>query len=293
VEDQKLVLRYPKSGKEEEIVFILQKVAHRLKEYILEKGLAQEDRIFRIAYAAARVVVQKAGKPVGADLSPHDLRGGTSRIRCRRWSPGQRETSSPKMKLHLHWSNEGQLSSRLCSRAYKVHARAREGRLRPLDDGAGHHQGQSRREGQAVWDPPTRFRRPELRLRPIRCHEGVGEHMRRESRNRAALHAPTRIEQDPEHSRPRWLPPNFPGRMALPDRHRGPRKGSARTDGSITTGTAPRLVARAETYRGLAGSNRLHPGKREAPHAAARTRGRSPRGSPRIQAHPSPGGALY
>ena len=82
VEDQKLILRYPKSGKEEEIVFIPQKVAHRLREYIREKGLAQEDRIFRIAYAAARVVVKKAGKRVGADLSPHDLRrhAATKRI---------------------------------------------------------------------------------------------------------------------------------------------------------------------------------------------------------------------
>ena len=34
IEDRKLTLRSPKSGKEQEIVFIPQKVADRLKEYI-------------------------------------------------------------------------------------------------------------------------------------------------------------------------------------------------------------------------------------------------------------------
>ena len=87
VEDQKLVLRYPKSGKEQEIVFIPQKVAHRLREYIREKGFAQEDRIFRIAYAAARVVVKKAGRRVGVDLSPHDLRRHAATYASRSGAP--------------------------------------------------------------------------------------------------------------------------------------------------------------------------------------------------------------
>jgi hypothetical protein len=38
VEEQKLILSNPRSGKEEEVVFIPQKVGNRLKEYIREKG---------------------------------------------------------------------------------------------------------------------------------------------------------------------------------------------------------------------------------------------------------------
>jgi integrase len=73
-EDRKLTLRSPKSGKEREIVFIPQKVADRLKEYITSKGIRSDLRIFPISYTAARRVVNKAGKLVGIHLRPHDLR---------------------------------------------------------------------------------------------------------------------------------------------------------------------------------------------------------------------------
>lgn len=74
VEDRKLTLRDPKSGREEEVVFIPQKLAHRLWEYIRGKGVGPEDRIFPITYGAARVLVRKAGRRVGVELRPHDLR---------------------------------------------------------------------------------------------------------------------------------------------------------------------------------------------------------------------------
>ncbi len=48
IEDRKLTLRNPKSGKEREIVFIPQKVADRLREYIMHKGIASDRRIFPI-----------------------------------------------------------------------------------------------------------------------------------------------------------------------------------------------------------------------------------------------------
>jgi len=64
----------PKSGKESEVVFIPQKVADRLKDYIKEKGIEPDQRIFPITYNAARVMVIKAGKLVGIHLRPHDLR---------------------------------------------------------------------------------------------------------------------------------------------------------------------------------------------------------------------------
>jgi integrase len=74
IEDRKLTLRSPKSGKEREIVFIPQKVADRLKGYINTRGIGSDRRIFPISYTAARIVVNKAGKVVGIHLRPHDLR---------------------------------------------------------------------------------------------------------------------------------------------------------------------------------------------------------------------------
>ena len=74
IQDRKITLPEPKSGKESEVVFIPQKVADRLKEYIKEKGVEPDQLIFPITYNAARVMVKKAGKMVGVNLRPHDLR---------------------------------------------------------------------------------------------------------------------------------------------------------------------------------------------------------------------------
>ena len=74
VEDQKLVIRNPKSGKETEVVFIPKKLADRLKDYLKTRGIEGEQRIFPITYTAARVMVRKAGALVGVHLRPHDLR---------------------------------------------------------------------------------------------------------------------------------------------------------------------------------------------------------------------------
>jgi integrase/recombinase XerD len=74
VEDRKLTLRSPKGGKEQEIVFIPQKVADRVREYINKKGIGPDRRIFPISYTAGREVVNKAGKVVGIHVRPHDLR---------------------------------------------------------------------------------------------------------------------------------------------------------------------------------------------------------------------------
>jgi integrase/recombinase XerD len=74
LQDRKLVLREPKSGKEYEFVFIPQKVADRLREYALQVCNASSDRIFPISYEAARMMVIKSGKLVGIKLRPHDLR---------------------------------------------------------------------------------------------------------------------------------------------------------------------------------------------------------------------------
>ena len=72
--DQKLILRTPKSGKEAEIVFIPRRIADRLNKYIRDKGIKSGHGIFPITYAAARLIVKKAGKLAGTELRPHDLR---------------------------------------------------------------------------------------------------------------------------------------------------------------------------------------------------------------------------
>jgi integrase len=61
IAERKLLLREPKSGRDAEIVFIPQKVADRLREYVRSEK-------------AARAVVRKAGNLVGVYLRPHDLR---------------------------------------------------------------------------------------------------------------------------------------------------------------------------------------------------------------------------
>jgi integrase/recombinase XerD len=74
IQDHKITLAEPKSGKESEVVFIPQKVADRLKDYVRDNKIELEQRIFPITYNAARIMVQKAGKMVGIHLRPHDLR---------------------------------------------------------------------------------------------------------------------------------------------------------------------------------------------------------------------------
>jgi integrase len=74
IAERKLLLREPKSGRDAEIVFIPQKVADRLREYVRSKKIGLNSRIFPICYEAARAVVRKAGNMVGIYLRPHDLR---------------------------------------------------------------------------------------------------------------------------------------------------------------------------------------------------------------------------
>ena len=87
VEDQKLILRNPKSGKEQELVFIPQKIAQRLKDYIRERGFDPGSRIFPIKYGAARNVVERAGKRIGVKVRPHDLRRHAATYASRSGTP--------------------------------------------------------------------------------------------------------------------------------------------------------------------------------------------------------------
>ena len=87
IEDRKANIRDPKSGKEKEVVFLPQKVADRLKAYIRIERTERNRRIFPITYAGARLVVKKAGKLVGIDLRPHDLRRFAATFASRSGTP--------------------------------------------------------------------------------------------------------------------------------------------------------------------------------------------------------------
>ena len=87
IDDRKVRIRGPKSGKEAEVVFIPQKIAERLRQYIMEKGIASNKRVFPITYPAARTVVKKAGELIGIDLNPHDLRRHAATYASRSGTP--------------------------------------------------------------------------------------------------------------------------------------------------------------------------------------------------------------
>ena len=74
VQDRKLHLPNPKSGRASEVVFIPQKVADRLREYIAAENIQDNKRVFPLGYTRAREIVKNAGKKIGIDVKPHDLR---------------------------------------------------------------------------------------------------------------------------------------------------------------------------------------------------------------------------
>ena len=87
VQDRKLYLREPKSGREAEVVFIPQKLANRLNDYIRDKGIEPDKRIFPITYSAARSVIVKAATMVGIQMRPHDLRRHSASYAFRSGTP--------------------------------------------------------------------------------------------------------------------------------------------------------------------------------------------------------------
>jgi len=102
IQDRKITLAGPKSGKESEVVFIPQKVADRLKEYVKESGTRPEERLFPISYNAARIMVRKAGSLVGIHLRPHDLRRHAATFASRSGTPI--EIVSKVIMRHAHLS---------------------------------------------------------------------------------------------------------------------------------------------------------------------------------------------
>lgn len=84
---RKIKLLNPKSGRESETVYIPQKLSDRIQDYILENKIGPGDKIFPIGYAAARLMVKRAGDMVGMKIRPHDLRRFAATYASRRGTP--------------------------------------------------------------------------------------------------------------------------------------------------------------------------------------------------------------
>ncbi|EFI35474.1 integrase family protein [Desulfonatronospira thiodismutans ASO3-1] len=87
LDDRKLFIDRPKSGRQSEVVFIPKKVAERLREYIRSNGISPAERIFPIGYTGARAIVKKSGQAVGINLCPHDLRRHAATYASRAGAP--------------------------------------------------------------------------------------------------------------------------------------------------------------------------------------------------------------
>jgi integrase/recombinase XerD len=87
IDGARISIQAPKSGRQTEVAFVPQKLAHRLGEYIRQTGVEPKERIFPISYPAARMVVKKAGELVGINLRPHDLRRHAATYASRAGTP--------------------------------------------------------------------------------------------------------------------------------------------------------------------------------------------------------------
>jgi len=74
VSDRTITLREPKSGKEAERAYMPENVSRKLAEFIKEKTLQPDDRLFPICYSTAKSLVKKLGAKLNVHVSPHGLR---------------------------------------------------------------------------------------------------------------------------------------------------------------------------------------------------------------------------
>ncbi|MGD0238546.1 MAG: site-specific integrase [Syntrophorhabdales bacterium] len=74
VNDRKLMLRKPKSGREQEVAFMPEAIATRLRTYISSQSLTGDHPLFPICYSTARSFIKKLGEKANVRIRPHDLR---------------------------------------------------------------------------------------------------------------------------------------------------------------------------------------------------------------------------
>jgi integrase/recombinase XerD len=74
ISGRKLIIQEPKSGKDEEVAFMPEHIAVRLVEYVTNKKLCPDDRVFPVCYSTIRNLVIKLGNTLNVRIAPHDLR---------------------------------------------------------------------------------------------------------------------------------------------------------------------------------------------------------------------------
>ncbi len=87
VQDRKLIIQNPKSGRPDEVVYIPRKLFERLKQYVRENNIHSLESIFSLSYVSAWSMVKKAGELVGIKLRPHDLRRHAATYASRSGTP--------------------------------------------------------------------------------------------------------------------------------------------------------------------------------------------------------------
>ena len=87
IDGRRIIIRDPKSGKHNEVIFMPEQIANRLKTYIQQKGLTDDDRVFNLCYTAARSLIKGIGNKVGVKLNPHDLRRHSATFASRNGVP--------------------------------------------------------------------------------------------------------------------------------------------------------------------------------------------------------------
>lgn len=74
VNERKLLIRKPKSGREQEVAFMPEATATRLRSYIAAQQFTGDHPLFPISYSTARSFIKKLGEKANVRIRPHDLR---------------------------------------------------------------------------------------------------------------------------------------------------------------------------------------------------------------------------
>ena len=87
IQDRKLAIQNPKSGKPVETVYIPRKLLEKLNQYVKENNIRSFEPIFPVSYVSAWSMVKKAGRLIGVELRPHDLRRHAATYASRSGTP--------------------------------------------------------------------------------------------------------------------------------------------------------------------------------------------------------------
>ena len=121
VDDRKLSLQDPKSGRQVEIVFIPQKVMSRLYQYIknhVSKAQSKDQNIFNIGERRWKQILSKeSNKILGRHINPHLFRHSCNQwLRSKGWDVKERQRylghENPSTTMIYDHTNQDDLSKK-------------------------------------------------------------------------------------------------------------------------------------------------------------------------------------